>query len=167
MKQVIFVFLLLIFTALSGKTLACDCDYEGGFLTVAPNTDLVAVVTVKKFLTFKDIYNEKTPMSMEVEITEVILGEEKRKTIVIWGDNGALCRPYLSIFQEGSSYVMALSQPEIYANESNTDYIISNCGRYWLNVTTADQTVCGDIAEKTNQLTLAELRKQLQLVMRE
>lgn len=147
--------LLFLLPAFSSQSFACDCDYEGGFLTVAPNADLIVVVKVTKYLTFKDIYNEKTPMSMEVEITEVIQGEEKRKTIIIWGDNGALCRPYLNIFKEGNSYVMALN--------GTNDYNISNCGRYWLHVNPTDKTVSGDIAEKTTTLTLAELRKRLQL----
>ena len=40
-------------------------------------------------------------MSMEVEIIEIYKGEETRKSVIVWGDIGNLCRPYLSAFKEG------------------------------------------------------------------
>lgn len=69
---------------------ACDCNYQGAFLKVAPNTKLVALVKVTKYLLYEDIYDKKTPMSMEAEIIETYKGSETRKTVIIWGDNGNL-----------------------------------------------------------------------------
>ena len=76
MKLLTALFLCLILTS---DTSACDCDYGGPFLKMAPNTKLVALIKVTKYLSFKDIYDSKTPMSMEVEIIDTYRGTENRK----------------------------------------------------------------------------------------
>ena len=133
--------LLTMFYLIIGQTiLACDCDSQGEFLTVAPKTKLVALVKVTKYLTFKDIYEEKIPMSMEAEIIEVYKEKEARKKVIVWGDIGYLCRPYLSKFEVGKFYVIAFeggsdgSKGFAHINEKLSDYSISVCGDYWLNV---------------------------------
>src|SRR6478735_2967080 len=116
---------LFLFLTISGKTFSCDCESMGTFLTVAPQTDMVALVKVKSYLTYKDIYGAVIPMSMEVEIIEVYKGEEKRKTVIIWGDNGAQCRPYLSIFKPDQYYVIAFYKGDArrgHEGEQDTDY---------------------------------------------
>jgi hypothetical protein len=64
---------------------------------------------------------------MEVEIMKTFKGNEKRKRIVVWGDNGMLCRPYIDNFKKGDTYYLALD-PE------GEDYEISVCGEYYLHV---------------------------------
>ena len=105
-----FIFITLLLTIITTESQACDCGYGGSFLKMSPNTQLISLIKVTKFLTFKDIYGEKTPMSMEVEIIETYKGIESRKTIIVWGDPGHLCRPYLSTFKEGQYYVIAFIQ---------------------------------------------------------
>lgn len=83
--------ILLIFTA-DQSVLACSCEYAGNFLTVAPKSKLVALVRVTKFLSFKTMESKQIPMSMEVEIVDIYKGDESRKKVVIWGDNGILCQ---------------------------------------------------------------------------
>jgi hypothetical protein len=39
----------------------------------------------------------------------VLKGAEKRQTIAVRGDTGALCRPYVSLFPPGTRWVLALS----------------------------------------------------------
>jgi len=100
---------------------------------MAKETPLVGLFKVTKFLTFKNIQDTPTPMSMEVEMIYKYKGKETRKNVIVWGDPGNLCRPYLSNFKEGQYYVIALSAvgkktPE----EKDTDYFISICGAYWL-----------------------------------
>ena len=70
MKQLLTLLTLLFLTSTS-QTFACDCENQGHFLTVAPKSKLVALVKVKSYLTFKNIYDNQTPMSMEVEIVKV------------------------------------------------------------------------------------------------
>jgi hypothetical protein len=87
--------------------------------------------------------------SMDVQVIEVIKGTEDRKTIRIWGDNGALCRPYVTYFPIGTTWVLAISalptktvgeQLKLGAEEGfisspgNKEYAISVCGEFWLKV---------------------------------
>ena len=160
--------LLTIFLLTLGQTiLACDCDSQGEFLTVAPKAKLVALVKVTKYLTFKEIYEEKTPMSMEVEIIEIYKGKETRKKVIVWGDIGNLCRPYLSKFDVGKFYVIAFDSGSdgtkgfAHKNEKITDYSISVCGDYWLNADIKKQIATGSVTNKINQISLVELKAKL------
>src|SRR5689334_23285453 len=125
------------------KKIVCECDYQGSFLKLAPHSKLVALVKVTKYLTFDGIYDQKIPMSMEVEIIEKYKGVEERKTITVWGDPGNLCRPYLSVFKEGQYYVIAFFGAGRGEKEKPTDYSISICGCYWLPADHEKQTVSG------------------------
>ena len=136
-------------------------------MKMTQHSPFVALVKVMKYITFKDIYDEKTPMSMEVEIVETYKGKEFRKAITVWGDIGHLCRPYLSTFKGGQYYVMALyteNSSSKHPDEKISDYAICNCGAYWLKVDIKKSTVIGDIESKnrTNTtLSLTQLKKKL------
>lgn len=156
-------FLLLIICGLClPKTIACDCGYSGSFLKMSKRTPLVALVKVTKYLTFKDIYNSPTPMSMEVEIIDIFKGKETRKTITVWGDIGNLCRPYLSNFKKGQYYVIAFDNGNYsggHPNEKDTDYSIFNCGCYWLTVDITNKKATGDIDSNDRSVSNIDLDK--------
>lgn len=162
MKQLTII-LTLIFLTQTNLTFACDCDSQGHFLTVAPKSKLVALVKVNLYLTHKNIYNKPTPMSMEVEIIQVYHGQESRKTVAVWGDNGALCRPYLNTFNVDSYYIIAFEQgsdiTEINANkeEKKTDYSISNCGDYWLTADMEKKIAIGAVSENQGKIKFGDL----------
>jgi hypothetical protein len=130
--------LLFIFSfGLQPKLLSCSCDWGGPFLKVAYDTDLVVIVKIVNYLIFKDIYGKSVPMSMEAEIIEILQGQEDRNTIVIWGNDGGLCRPYLNEFPVGTSWIMALytsSDEWGQVGKSSDDYEIFICGAYWLRI---------------------------------
>lgn len=157
---IILTFLLL---TISELTLACDCDSQGEFLTVAPESELVALVQVNEYLTFKEIYDEKTPMSMQVEVISIFKGEESRKTFTVWGDNGALCRPYLSRFEIDKFYVIAFQKGEdgsesfVHSNERPTDYSISICGDYWLTADNETKIATGAVSKTQNSIGFGSL----------
>ena len=156
-------FLLLLFNlSVSQEAFACDCESQGEFLTVAPKSKLVALVKVTKYLTFKDIYDKPMPMSMQVEIIEIYKGKESRKTIIVWGDDGNLCRPYLNRFEVGKYYVMAFDNAGIpyRKTEPETDYAISVCGDFWLTADVKKKVAAGAVSKKMNQITFADLRKK-------
>jgi hypothetical protein len=148
-------------------TFACECGSQGDFLKVAGKTQFVALVKVTKFLTFKDIYKEKTPMSMEVEIIEIYKGKETRKKVTVWGDNGILCRPYLSKFELGKYYVIAFFKGSegtkglANENEKVTDYSISICGEFWLNADKKNKFAESTTAEYKTRIKLKELKTKL------
>jgi hypothetical protein len=161
MKRQIVIFGMILFLTIK-TDVTCDCNYKGPFLEMSKQTPLVALIKVSKYLTFKDIYHIKTPMSMEVELIEVYKGTESRKTVTVWGDNGNLCRPYLSEFKEGQYYLIAFNIDK--KNQMNTEYAISSCGTYWLNVDFINSLVSGDINSKdrTNTtISLEQIKSQL------
>lgn len=161
MKQLTII-LTLIFLTSASQTFACDCDSQGHFLTVAPKSKLVALVKVSRYLTFINIYDEQIPLSMEIEIIKVYHGQETRKMITVWGDNGALCRPYLNIFKVDSNYIIAFEQGSnttINANkeENKTDYAISNCGDYWLKTDMNKRIAIGAVSENQSKIGFGDL----------
>jgi hypothetical protein len=142
---------------------ACSCNSNEDFLTVAPNTPLVSLVKVTKYLSFKNIYDKDIPMSMEVEIIRTFKGEEKRKSIIVWGDNGILCRPYLSQFVLGKFYVIAFetgsngSNGRGHKDEKENDYAISICGTYWLNANEVEKSATGSISNTLKTISFENL----------
>jgi hypothetical protein len=166
MRRLVVILVFIILTV-PQTIFACDCDSQGAFLTVAPKAEMVALVKINRYLTFKDIYDNPTPMSMEVEIIDIYKGKETRKIITVWGDNGSLCRPYLSLFEIGKYYVIAFDKgsetTEIGANqtEKETDYSISNCGDYWLQVDTDKQLASGSVTDKQKEIKLNDLKMRL------
>lgn len=148
--------LIIIFLSIARLTFACDCESQGSFLAVAPKSKLVALVKVINYLTFKNIYNKQTPISMKVEIVKVYNGEETRKTVNVWGDDGTQCRPYLNIFKVDNYYVIAFEQD---SKVSPIDYTISNCGDYWLTADNIKKIAIGQVNEKQKQITYAALSR--------
>ena len=154
MRYIIILLTVFIFT-ISKKTFACDCNSAGEFLKVAPTSDFVSLIKVTKYLTFKDIEGTNIPMSMEVEIIDIYKGKETKKTIVVWGDNGMECRPYLSEFKIGEYYVIAFFKEKV-------DYYISICGDYWLQADIEKKIANGSVAEKQNHINLSDLKATLE-----
>jgi hypothetical protein len=128
------IFLTIFILTISKKALPCDCISEGEFLKVAPKSNFVSLIKVTKYLTFIDIEGTQMPMSMEVEIIDIYKGKETKKRVVVWGDNGIQCRPYLSKFKPGE---------------------------YWLNADIIKKTADGAVTEKQSQIKLADLKAKL------
>jgi len=74
---------------------------------------------------------------MDVVIIEVLKGGDDRREIRVWGDSGALCRPYVTAFPRGSRWIFALKR---LGEPTARDYAISVCGEYWLEIR-GDQAV--------------------------
>ena len=118
----------------SFRVLACTCDHEGEFLKVSSTSKLVVLVKVRGFPLWDNLFSH-VKVAMELDVIKVYRGKELRRKITVWGDNGSLCRPYVSEFKPGRQYLLALmpgskSSGNIF--ESETDYAISACGEYWL-----------------------------------
>ena len=131
------VVVLLANLSLPGLAFACSCTWGGPFSRVALGKELSVLGEVL------DHYKN----SMDVKVIEVIKGKEERRTIRIWGDNGALCRPYVSGFPIGTRWLLAVfplpektgEQPAAYregfsSRPGNREYAISVCGDFWLEV---------------------------------
>lgn len=92
---------------------------------------------------------------MEVEIIEQYIGNEKRKKVKIWGDNGIECRPYLSRFKKGNYYIIS------FFKEGPNDYYISNCGENWLNVDFKQKKVFENEQDIIKFYTFSEVKQRL------
>ena len=117
----LFVLVIIIFS--SFQTFACDCGWGGDFFTTSQKADLVVKVIVTKKIKDTTDLNIK----MEVEILQVFKGKESSKKIIVWGDNGAECRPYIDYFSIGKYYYLSLYK---YGNE----YEQLNCGEMYLEI---------------------------------
>jgi len=142
MKKILLIFIILLSISIIEKVYPCSCDWIGPFFKVAKGTDLVALVKIKNYGSFSG----NIPMSMEVEVMELIKGNDTRRIIKVWGDTGILCCPYLSKFQSDSIWVLSLfkSRSEEYfrhPDEKDGDYNISGCGEYYMKV--KNDTVIG------------------------
>lgn len=132
------IVVLLTILAVPSPAMACTCHWGGPFAKVALGQELVVYGEVL------DYYRH----SMEVKVLEVLKGKEDRGTIRIWGDNGALCRPYVTSFPIGTRWIFAVSsfpkdmgedQPPSFwdrflSRSSKRDYAISVCGDFWVAV---------------------------------
>jgi hypothetical protein len=117
--------MLVAALAAPGVALACRCIWAGPFTKVALATELVVLADVRSY----------ERHGMDVAVIEVLKGEEDRRTIRVWGDDGALCRPYVATFPRGTRWVFALQR-----EPGSGDYAISGCGAFWLAVQ-GDQAV--------------------------
>jgi hypothetical protein len=107
--------LLMLIAALAapGLALACSCMWGGPLTKVALRTDLIVLAEVRSYHRH----------SMDVAVIEVLKGADERAAIRIWGDTGALCRPYVTGFPRGTRWIFALQRLR---EPGARDYVISN-----------------------------------------
>jgi hypothetical protein len=107
--------------------------WAGGFLSVAPDAEIIVRARVVDY----HGRNRKVDLAMDVEVVEVWKGGAVARRIRIWGDNGALCRPYVSGFPRGTEWLLAIrplgGSREHDAHRSG-EFYIPGCGAYWLKV---------------------------------
>ncbi|KXX71171.1 hypothetical protein [Flammeovirga sp. SJP92] len=135
MKQ--FIIITLLITSFSNELKACECTrpWNDSFKKTIKTSNFVALVKIISF----DSYvghnpsggSEKTPYSMTVEIIRKFKGKEQRKRVTIYGDDGMLCRPYLTAFEINKYYLIS---PNALEKSSKTDYYFFLCRTEFLKV---------------------------------
>jgi hypothetical protein len=139
LERAVLAVAFLVNLSFPSGAVACSCVWGGPFSKVALHK---AVIILGEVLSYHK-------NSMDVQIIEVIRGTEDRKTIRIWGDNGALCRPYVTHFPIGTTWLLAISalptktvseqlksgsEEGFISSPANKEYAISVCGELWLKV---------------------------------
>jgi hypothetical protein len=124
---------------------ACSCTDEGGFLQVVDRSHTVVSGTVAAH------QGAALPLFMTVEVDRVLQGEA-REVIRVFGDDGALCRPYVTTFDVGERFVWALSP-------DGDDFSVSVCGTYWLTV--EDDVAVGRLRSEIDSIALDDLDDRL------
>jgi len=143
---------------------ACSCStlwFDSFNLTTKYN-ELVALVKVISFDEYleRPIYGFEgaMPYSMTVEIIKKYKGKEQRDSIQIFGDNGMLCRPYLSDFKLNEYYLIA---PIALNNDKNTGYDFFICRTDFLKVDMTKNIAYGKFSLLQNQINLTKFKRSL------
>jgi hypothetical protein len=160
---------LTILSLIAGATLgfapaalACSCLGTAPFVKTAASATLVVRGKVLAYQWHPADTQHQRPMSMLVEVQDVLKGASPAKRIPIWGDNGMICRRYVSEFPIGTEWVMALS-PDQWSQRG--ELAISSCGEYALRVT--GNQVQGRISAKAPEaVTLNQLKALLKTSVR-
>jgi hypothetical protein len=128
----------------------------------AKKSEFVALVKIISFDEYLDSeimgYDGKMPYSMTVEIIKKYKGKESRKRIVIFGDNGMLCRPYLSDFEINGYYLIS---PNPLDNSVNTEYDFFACRTEYLKVDIDSNKAFGKYSMIRNQIDLETFESKL------
>ncbi len=141
LKRLTLIYFFLVASFIQMWACSCFPVAESFCETVVEDNSLDLVVKAVKTA---DVY-----YGMEVEIVEVLLGEETRTNITVWGDNGALCRVFTEDFEIGEALYLALHTTDFGGNlipnfnypldlEQEGDYVLSVCGKYFEYETTSD-----------------------------
>ncbi len=127
--------LALILAALGSGAYACDCGALADTFekTVKVHNEKygekypLTVVTgrVAQWENFKESYHGKFPLQMKFEVEKIYQGAVAAKTITVKGDNGMMCRPYITKFPEKTRWTLALMK------EKSGNYYVSICGVYY------------------------------------
>lgn len=128
---------LLFLTLPNSAIHACSCIWGGPFADVAAESELVLKGKILGYGPVLDV-NFESPAtvyeSMTIQVTEVIHGKYKSKTLVVLGDRGIDCRPYItqSRFPKKSDILLALRTPK-------KDVVpLSSCGEYSIQLKRED-----------------------------
>lgn len=123
----------------------CTCLWGGPFIAVQGGTDLVVAAQVVA----------SRGNSVDLQVEQILRGDEYRETIRLWLHTESLCRPVAESFEVGSRWVMALDEIKEIApggfnpNTPNIsfgrleDYSLSKCGGYWLSL--SENLVTGNL----------------------
>ncbi len=140
MKRITLIFLMILISRTF--SVACTCGGPDNFCTtITKQPDILIIKGVKV---------SQRLHGMKMKILEVLNGNESNDTIMVWGDNGALCRVYASNFNVSDTLILALD--EIISGgsiEKVGDYSLSICGKFYLNV--VNDTVIGTITDPVTQ----------------
>jgi hypothetical protein len=152
--------------------LSCDCKYMGNFLKVSQYPELIVIVKVKQYEDYFELTGAAPdtihqPMSATFEIIRVLKGKTDKKEIKVFGDDGALCRPYIDTFKKDGYYVVGLAkctnvERENNIRETTEDYQIWTCGEYWIEYNPGDRTVKGLINDKNRKSKIISLDNLVQ-----
>lgn len=144
------------------KACSCFSYWNDSFSRTAENSDFVALIKVISFDSYLKMEfseeDKKIPYSMTVEIIKKYKGEENRDRITIYGDNGMLCRPYLTDFEINGYYLIS---PNSLDESENTEYDFSACSTEYLEVDIESNKAYGKYSIIRYQINLDTFESKL------
>ena len=145
--------------------MACSCSlaWNDSFGKTAEASEFVALVKVLSFDSYLEMEfadnEEKIPYSMTVEIIKKYKGQESRRKITIFGDDGILCRPYLNNFEINAYYLVS---PNPLDDSVNTEYDFFVCRTEYLKVDIESNKAYGNYSMIRNQIDLETFESKLE-----
>jgi hypothetical protein len=102
--------------------------------------------------------DEPLPDAMVLEVQEVLKGRSAllKTALLVFGDNGYLCRPYVTMFPVGTRWAFVL-------HEEDQETCISVCGEFWLKEVKGKYrgVVEGRNPKRIRDLSIEQLRKKI------
>ena len=142
--------LAMAVSAGAAPAFACTCSGNPNFLAVARHGVVVVRAIVRDHKPLRAGYRRDLPTHMEIHVIEVLKGAVPQDRILVAGDTGSLCRPYVTQFPKGTEWYFVLS-PLAALTDGLPEFVISVCGTHWRRVT-----------DQTRQADDAEIRKALE-----
>lgn len=127
MKNIYYILILIIPLSFNTSK-ACDCGDFGGFAYSSQIADLVAYGEVIAYDSIGTPGSPELPYSIKFLIKEKIRGIESSDTIIIFGDNGFECRPYIEKFKPNTKWIVAVDRLQ----NTGGVYELSICGEFHL-----------------------------------
>ena len=121
----------LFVICMTSAVFACTCINNRPFFDIISNVDLIVIGKPISYGAVSPFSNQ--PLSADIEIQRVLKGNVALEKIRVFGDDGALCRPYVSKFPLNTTWVFALNFLSTGPN-GESQYTISNCGEFSLRV---------------------------------
>ncbi len=167
MKKVLIIAVLITFPVLKSVACSCHCEGDCSFSKISNEAEFVAlirVVSYADFLKYEVPGNEgKMPGSMVVEVIKKYKGKEERTQFKIWGDNGVLCRPYISAFKIGEYYLIApvRTQEDKGDSTASNNYTFNICNTDYLKTDINKKVARGEYSKTRSTITLGEFENKL------
>jgi hypothetical protein len=138
---------------------ACSCPWHGPFLVVASEAPLI----VRGRVLGQTPQAGGPSQAIQVEVLERFRGAVAGRILMVWGDDGWLCRVGLAQFRVGTEWILALDGPGSKPG-TTPGHAVSVCGQHVLRV--EGETVRGPLepwhdAGTSAATTLAEFRARL------
>ncbi|MEP1779197.1 hypothetical protein [Reichenbachiella sp.] len=163
MRLAFLIITIIFFSSLDLRACSCSIPWNDSFSKTAKASEFVALVKVISYDSFlkREFSNEeeKIPYSMTVEIVKKYKGQESRKRITIFGDNGILCRPYLDNFEINGYYLVS---PNPLDNSVNTEYDFFVCRTEYLKVDIESNMAYGNYSMIRDQIDLKTFENKLE-----
>lgn len=143
---------------------SCSTDWNDSFSKTVEEAGFVALIKVISFdeyldwERYDDGSDEKIPYAMTVKIIQQYKGTETRKEVTILGDNGILCRPYLSDFELNGYYLIAPSRLD---QSADTEFDFFACRTDYLKVDMETKTAHGNYSMFQDQVELETFEADL------
>lgn len=124
----------LLFLVQAPSAWACTCSGNPDFYEVARHAPVLVRAVVLEHKSIAVGYRPNLVTHIEVRVLDVLAGVVPNDRILIAGDVGNLCRPYVSGFAVGTEWFFVLS-PRAALHGDVPEFAISICGTHWMRVT--------------------------------